>query len=153
MPLLQCPEAFLYTLDSHFRYNTRYSTEVCVRTLKDTTEHYTSRCSPVCLCCHHVSEVFGTVNHCKELATKLLVRGTPDNTINPFMYTSQESAVTWWLPLPCYFRQPIVFGMERSCLLIHTVSLQVMSVSQHYLVVASWAARWTRSSLAFTSSG
>jgi len=56
-------EAYLYTQDSQFSYKKGHGTKLCVWTLKNIIQYYTSRGSPVYLCFLDASKAFDRVNY------------------------------------------------------------------------------------------
>ena len=89
-------EAYLCTLDNQFSYKKGHGTEMCVWSLKNIIQYYTSRGSPVYLCFLDASKAFDRVNYWK-LFRKLLIRGTPGYIVKLLMYwyTTQEFVVKW----------------------------------------------------------
>ena len=98
-------EAYLYTLDCQFSYKKGIGTEMCVWTLKNIIQYYTSRSSPVYLCFLDASKAFDRVNYWK-LFNKLLVRGTPGYLVSLliYWYTTQEFTVKWGNSLSLPFK-------------------------------------------------
>ena len=89
-------EAYLHTLDCQFSYKKGLGTEMCVWTLRNAIQYYTSRGSPVYLCFLDASKAFDRVNYWK-LFNKLIIRGTPGYLVKllMFWYTTQEFCIKW----------------------------------------------------------
>lgn len=89
-------QAFLPTAAGQFGLKKSHWTKVAIFALKQTTEYYRSRDSPVFLCILDAKNTFDRVNHC-TLFGKLIERGAPPYIVQLliFWYTEQEFLVRW----------------------------------------------------------
>ena len=89
-------EIKLYTTSNQFAYKSNHSTDMCIFTLKQIIEYYTSRSTPVYVCYLDASKAFDSVNHWK-LFKKLLDRKISKVFVRilVYWYSNQTYCVQW----------------------------------------------------------
>ena len=90
--------------DQQFGFKRKYSTDLCIFTVKSVTNYYTKENSPVYTCFLDASKAFDKINH-YILFRKLLDRKTPIVLVRIllFWYTNQTMCVKWGSCISRYF--------------------------------------------------
>ena len=95
---------YLITHDQQFGFKRKYSTDLCIFTVKSVTKYYTKEKSPVYICFLDASKASDKINH-YILFRKLLDRKTPIVLVRilVFWYTNQTMCVKWGSCISRYF--------------------------------------------------
>ncbi len=113
----------LYTLDNQYGFKAKSGTDMCVFTLKQITDYYLGRSSPVYICYLDASKAFDRINHW-TLFSKLIQRNIPYQIIRLMVswYENQTFCVSWGSYVSSCFHvtngvrqggvlSPVIFGV------------------------------------------
>ena len=113
-------EDYLITHDQQFGFKRKYSTDLCIFTVKSVTKYYTKENSPVYICFLDASKAFDKINH-YILFRKLLDRKTPIK--NNLAFNSSKSF--------CMVFKPRLYKLSFPSLYMSTEKLEYTNSTKY----------------------